>query len=136
MAKNQENIDVKRAETSPSPVQQTDSLIPLVDIYEKDDNTVITAELPGVKPENLDLRVDKGVLTIAAQSNIDVAPAQPGKDFTPTYLDFSGGQFFRAFALGDEVDRDSIQAELKEGVLTVTLPRAPQAKTRKIEIKG
>ena len=105
---------------------------PLVDIYETNDGTtVLKAELPGAGPETLDIRVDKGVLTIAANGTLPEA----GKEYARTYVGFTGGQYFRAFALSDEVDRDRIDAKLTDGVLTVRLPRAKAAQTRKIEIK-
>ncbi|MBN1554793.1 MAG: Hsp20/alpha crystallin family protein [Phycisphaerae bacterium] len=102
-----------------------------MDIYERTDGaTVLVAEVPGAKSESLDIRVDKGVLTITADGRRESL----GDQYARTYTGFMGGQFFRAFALSDEVDRDNIQASLSDGLLTVTLPRAEAAQTRKIEI--
>ena len=105
---------------------------PLVDIYETDDGTtVLSAELPGAGQDNIDIRVDKGVLTISA------AAAEPefAGEYARTYVGFSGGQYFRAFALSDAVDREQIGASLADGVLTLRLPPAAEAQTRKIPIK-
>jgi HSP20 family protein len=105
---------------------------PLVDIYETEDGTtVLLAELPGATPETLDMRVDKGVLTVSAEAPLP----EVGEEYTPTYTGFVGGHFFRAFALSDEVDREKIEASLEDGLLTVKLPRAAAARTRKIQIK-
>jgi len=126
----------KKVEVSVDPARMEpgeDAFTPLVDIYEeKDGTTVLVAEVPGAKSESVDVRVDKGVLTITADGRREPM----GDEYARTYTGFMGGQFFRAFALSDEVDRDSIQASLSEGLLTVRLPRAAAAQTRKIEITG
>ncbi len=109
-----------------------DSFAPLVDVYEMEDGaTMLVAELPGAVAETLDIRVDKGVLTIAADGHLD----QPGQEYARTYTGFVGGQFFRVFALSDGIDREKIDATLADGILILRLPRAAAAKTRKIEIK-
>ncbi|MCK4602212.1 MAG: Hsp20/alpha crystallin family protein [Phycisphaerae bacterium] len=109
------------------------TFVPLVDIYEADDEgIVLAAEVPGAAKETIDVRVDKGVLTVEAEAPL----GEVGEGYTVTYRGFSGGQYFRAFALSDEIDRDKIEASLADGVLTLRLPRAAAAKTRKIEIKG
>lgn len=110
-----------------------DSFAPAVDIYEtQDGTTMMVAELPGAKTESVDIRVDKGVLTIYADGRLP----EIGKDYTRTYTGFVSGEFFRAFALSDEIDRDKIEAAFKDGVLTVTLPKAAAMASRKIEIKS
>lgn len=120
-----------RTGTVAAPAEET-TFTPFVDIYETEDGTtVLTAELPGASPESVDIRVDKGVLTIKADGQLpDV-----GDEYARTYTGFVGGEFFRAFALSDEMDRDGIEAALTDGVLTLRLPRAAAAKTRKIELK-
>jgi HSP20 family molecular chaperone IbpA len=108
-----------------------DAYMPLVDVYEKSDGTtVLVAEAPGARQESVDIRVDKGVLTIAADGRRDAA-----EGYRRVYTGFVGGQYFRAFALSDEVDRDRIDATLADGLLTITLPRAAAAQTRRIEIR-
>jgi HSP20 family protein len=112
--------------------RREEAFSPLVDIYETEDGTtVLLAELPGATSETLDIRVDKGVLTVSAEAPLP----EVGEEYSPTYTGFVGGDFFRAFALSDEVDRERIQASLEDGLLTVTLPRATAASTRKIPIK-
>ena len=104
---------------------------PLADIYETDAELVLVADVPGVGPEALNIQVDKGVLTLEAESTFDV----PGEEYAGTYVGFQPGTFFRAFALSDEIDREKISAQVANGVVTVHLPKAPSAKSRKIEIK-
>jgi len=109
-----------------------DAFAPMVDIYEAEDGTTfLLAELPGATAESLDIRVDKGVLTIRA----DGSPAELGKEYSRTYTGFVGGEYFRAFALSDEIDRERIEASLADGLLTLKLSKAAAAQTRKIEIK-
>lgn len=105
---------------------------PVVDIYEMEDGTtVVEAEVPGAAKDTLDIRVDKGVLTIAAEARVPL----PGPDYTRTYVSFENGKYYRAFALSDEVDRDRIEASMADGMLTLRLPRAAAAQTRRIEVK-
>ena len=109
-----------------------DAFSPLVDIYEAEDGTtVLTAEIPGASADSLDIRVDKGVLSISADARCELRE----KDYTRTYTGFARGQYFRALAVSDEIDRDKIEASLADGVMTLRLPRAAAAKTRKIQIK-
>jgi len=106
---------------------------PLVDIYEEQDGTtVLAAEVPGASRDGVDIRVDKGVLTILA----DAPLAEPAEEYAKMYVGFTGGQYYRAFALSDEIDRDKIEARLSDGLLTIRLPRAAAAKTRKIQVKA
>jgi len=131
MAKNEKEMPVTAGRVRRRPDEET--YAPLVDIYETDDGTtVLTAEMPGACQDSIDIRVDKGVLQISAEAD----PGQPGDQYTRTYTGFVGGQYFRAFALSDEVDREKIEAAYDNGVLTLRLPRAAAAKTRKIEIKS
>jgi len=109
-----------------------DALTPAVDIYDAEDGTIVlVAEVPGAGNDKVDVRVEKGVLTIWADGTLP----DLGVGYTRTYTAFSGGEYFRAFALSDEVDRERIEASLTDGVLTVRLPRGAAAKTRKIDIK-
>ena len=108
-----------------------DTYSPLVDIHETDEELVLVAEVPGVEKDDISVQVDKGVLTLEAEAKFDV----PGEDYARTYVSFQPGQFFRAFALSDEIDREKISASVSNGVLTVRLPKAASAKSRKIDIQ-
>ncbi len=108
-----------------------DTYTPLVDIHETDCELVIVAEVPGAGRDDITVQVDKGVLTLQADST----PEAPGEQYAQTYVSFQPGQYFRAFALSDEIDRERISATCSDGVLTVRLPKAKTAKSRKIEIK-
>jgi HSP20 family molecular chaperone IbpA len=103
-------------------------LAPPVDIYETADGLVVMADLPGVAKEALDVRVENGVLTLHGRAT----HASPGD---PIYREFEIVNFYRQFELGDKVDQAKIAAELKHGVLTLHLPKAEEAKPRRVEVK-
>jgi HSP20 family molecular chaperone IbpA len=100
---------------------------PPVDIYEMPDGLVVTADLPGVTPEHLNVRVDNHILTIQAQVG-----QEPVAE--PTYREYELVNYFRQFELSDKVDEGKISADLKHGVLTLMLPKAEEAKPRKITV--
>lgn len=104
---------------------------PLVDVYETEKEVVLVAEVPGARREDVSLRVDKGVLTVEAGTSCQ----SPPEKYARTYVGFEPGQYFRAFALSDEIDREKISASVVNGVLTVRLPKAAAARRRRIEIK-
>ncbi len=101
---------------------------PAVDIYETLDGLVVKADLPGVTKDGLDLRVENNLLTIRGRA----AHCAPGEML---YREYQLANFFRQFELSDKVDQQSISAELKHGVLTLNLPKAEEAKPRKIEVR-
>lgn len=101
---------------------------PAVDIYETLDGLVVKADLPGVTKDGLDLRVENNLLTIRGRAS----HCAPGEML---YREYQLANFFRQFELSDRVDQQNISAELKHGVLTLNLPKAEEAKPRKIEIR-
>jgi HSP20 family molecular chaperone IbpA len=101
---------------------------PPVDIYENGDDLVVTADLPGVAKENLDVRVENNLLTIRGKPS-HLASGDP------IYREYELVSFFRQFELNEKVDQSKISAELQHGVLTLRLPKAQEAKPRKIEVK-
>ena len=103
------------------------SVAPPVDIYQTPDGLVVLADVPGVAPEALDVRIDHNVLTIRGQARHGV----PGE---VTYREYALVHFFRQFELNDTVDQRHITADLKSGVLTVHVPKAQEAKPRQIEV--
>jgi HSP20 family molecular chaperone IbpA len=121
-------------EDQPAPAQEPTRnseryLAPAVDIYETKDGLVVLADLPGVKLENVDVRVDEGVLTIEGRTSHNPAA-------NPIYREFALASFFRQFQLPEQVDVAAIGASLDNGVLRVALPWAAKVKPRKIEVRG
>jgi HSP20 family molecular chaperone IbpA len=107
---------------------QERNVAPPVDIYETPDGLVVMADLPGVAQDDLDVRVDNNILTIRGISR----HAAPGE---PVHREYELINFFRQFELGERIDQGKISAELKHGVLTLNLPKAEEAKARKIEVR-
>lgn len=102
---------------------------PNVDITERKDDTVLTADLAGVDEKSLDITLDKNVITIRGAVDT-TAPS----GYRAAYQEYEVGDYERAFTLSDEVDKDRIQATIKNGVLRLVLPRTAAAKTRKIAV--
>ncbi len=101
---------------------------PPVDIYENKDALVVVADLPCVSKGDLDIRVDDNVLTIKGKTSYQPPPAL-------VHGEFSMVDYFRQFSLNEEVNQEKISAELKNGVLTLKLPKAERSKPRQIEVK-
>lgn len=112
------------------PTRAEDVYVPApVDIYEDEQGLVVLADLPGVEPEGLDVRVERGVLTIQGRA----APLASGD---PIYREYQLAGFFRQFQLPKEVDTARISADLKHGVLTLQLPRSERAQPRRIQVRA
>ena len=101
---------------------------PRVDIYESDNDLVLLADVPGTTKGGVDLKLEDRVLQVTAHRTTTV------KD--PVYSELRNSSYYRAFSLSDEIDSEGISAELKEGVLTVTLPKSAKAKPRTIKVKA
>ncbi|QDU62740.1 Spore protein SP21 [Planctomycetes bacterium Pan216] len=102
---------------------------PRVDIHETPSGLVLTADLPGVTKENLDVLIQDNVLTITGRLVEDERPLG-----SPVYREYHDGVYHRSFILTDEVDADRIQAGLEDGVLTIILPKADRPGPRRIEV--
>jgi HSP20 family protein len=103
---------------------------PALDLYEDKDNLVVHAELPGMKKEEIDISLHEGNLTIAGERKIE---KQYGEKETQRSERFFG-RFQRTISLPKTVDAGAVKASYKDGVLTVTLPKSPEAKPKQIEV--
>ncbi len=103
---------------------------PRIDIWEADDQLVLQADLPGVAPEDLDIQFENRELRIHGK----VTPRHENIRFL--YGEYGIGDFYRSFAIGENIDADKISAELKDGVLTLHLPKTEAVKSRRIEVKA
>jgi HSP20 family protein len=104
---------------------------PAVNLTEKGDNFYVRAELPGVKPESLDISVVEGRLQIRGERKIDV------EDQKTSYhrREREGGFFRRTIALPSKVDPGKVSASMRNGVLTITLPKSEEVKPKKITVR-
>ena len=102
-----------------------------LDIYETDDAFVVKAFVPGVSPDHLDITMQQNTLTIKAEQPVE---QQEGVRY---YLrERTGGTWLRSFELPAAIDSEHIDARLENGVLWLTLPKAPEAKPHKVQIKA
>jgi HSP20 family molecular chaperone IbpA len=104
---------------------------PPIDIHEAAEGLTLEADLPGATERNLQIHLEDNVLSLYAK--ID-SPAPDGARLL--HEEYRLGDYQRSFILSDEVDRERISAELKNGVLRLFLPKADRARTRRIEIKS
>jgi HSP20 family molecular chaperone IbpA len=123
---------LKKEATTPEGVERTRPqkvYMPAVDIIEKKNEIVVTADIPGVDERSLDITLEKNVLIIYGK-----VEAEPPKGHRLAFAEYGIGDFHRAFTLSEEVDRERIQATVKNGMLRLILPKAAAAKMRKIAV--
>lgn len=112
----------------PDTRESSRTLTPAVDIFEHEDDLVVVADLPGVEKDQVDVRVDDSILTLKATAKSSL----PGD---PTYREYSLLNYFRQFELSDKVDRDHIKAQMKHGVLSISLPKREEEKPKRITVE-
>jgi len=105
--------------------------VPPADIYETRDNIVAVAEMPGVAPDGVDITLERRVLTIRGRN-----AGYEHTGYQRVYNEYADGDYERVFTLSENIDRDRIEATLKDGVLHLVLPKSETAKPRKIELKA
>ena len=105
--------------------------VPRVDIYETETGLAIIADLPGVGPEDLEVTLEKRVLSIYGRVEED-AP----EGYSQAYREYEVGDFDRQFTLSGDFDINGIEANLKYGVLHLAIPRAPEAAAKRIEVRS
>jgi HSP20 family protein len=107
------------------------SWVPAVDVVETDDDFEIKAELPGLSKDNVKVTLHENVLTIKGEKQEE----KEEKKKSYHRIERSHGAFSRSFVLPSRVQNEKIKADFKDGILTLTVPKAPEAKPREIEIK-
>jgi HSP20 family protein len=108
------------------------SWVPPVDIFEKNENLVLRVELPGVEKDDIEVRIENGVLSLHGQRRRD----QEIEEKNAYRLERSFGAFSRSFSLPTTVDATRIAATYKDGILEVTLPKAEEAKPKRVPIQA
>jgi HSP20 family molecular chaperone IbpA len=118
----------KAGEKSLATRDETAYIAPPVDIFENEESLIVVVDLPGVDKNGVDIRVEDNILTIKGKANY----TQPESIL---HQEFSLQGYYRQFQLSDEVDQSRISAESKNGVLTITLPKAEKSKPKQIKVK-
>ena len=103
---------------------------PAVDIFETEKELTLLADMPGVKSNNLTIGLNKNVLTMSGE-----VEAPEGENEIEVIREYDTGKYFREFTLSNEIDQTKIYAQLKDGVLRLTLPKVEAVTPRKIEVK-
>lgn len=104
---------------------------PAVDIVERANDFLVTADMPGVRAEGVNVRLEEGVLSIDAASSLEADPA-----WTPVHAEYRVGGWHRRFVLPDRTDAERIHAEMKDGVLELILPKLEKHRPRRIEVRS
>jgi HSP20 family protein len=121
----------ERAEqTQPERLRGGVFFTPRVDIIESDQELMVFADLPGVKPADVELRFENGELALHGRAQ----PRQPERG--ALLNEYEVGDFYRAFTIGESINGSKISAEFKNGVLTIHLPKMEKAKPRQITVRG
>jgi len=129
-----QDMDLQKQEAELSGVERTRSrrvFVPKADIYETESDFTLLVDMPGVDESSVDITLEKNELTI----NGDVEPERP-EGYSLAYAEYGIGDFQRSFVLSNEIDREKIEASVKNGVLRLVLPKSPAAKSRKISVKA
>jgi HSP20 family molecular chaperone IbpA len=103
------------------------TIVPRVDLYETDTRFVLLADMPGVTSDGLEVTAERESLTI--RGRVD-APER-----TPDYQEFELGEYYRTFTLTDDLDTDGVTGTLRDGVLTVEIPKSPRVQPKKIPVR-
>jgi HSP20 family molecular chaperone IbpA len=105
--------------------------LPRVDIYETETGLVIAADLPGVNPDGLEVTLDKRVLSIYGRVDEETP-----EGYSLVYREYEVGDFERQFTLSGDFDINGIEANLKDGMLHLAIPRAPEPEAKRIQIRS
>ena len=123
----QEKREVEKGQEATVP---TRAFMPNADVFETDDTLTVVLEMPGVDRGNIAINVENGLLTVEGRINF-----AKYEGLQPVYSEYNVGPYRRSFRLSSHVNQDKISAEMRDGVITLVLPKAEEAKPRRIEVK-
>jgi HSP20 family molecular chaperone IbpA len=119
-----QELEKKQEGTKPGRV-----FIAVTDIFETDQALTVLLEMPGVNKDSVDVRVENDVLSV--EGHVDFSNYA---GLQPVYTEYNVGNYARSFHLSSKIEQDAIKAELKDGVMTLVLPKAEKARARKINV--
>jgi HSP20 family protein len=119
----------REVEKSQEATRPTRAFLPTTDIFETEDALTMVLEMPGVDRDNIEVSVENGVLTVEGKINF-------GKyeGLQPVYSEYNIGPYRRTFRISSRIDQDKIRAEMRDGVITLVLPKAEEAKPRRMRL--
>jgi HSP20 family protein len=119
------------AETGAERTRDRSAFVPRADIYETEEAITVVTDMPGVDETSLDITLENNVLSLDGY----VEPLEP-EGYSLAYAEYRVGDYQRAFTLSDQIDRNGIEAVIKDGVLRLYLPKISEARKRSIAIKA
>ena len=124
----QQKREVDKGQEATAPMR---AFMPNADIFETEDALTLVLEMPGVDRDNIGISVENSVLTVEGKINL-------GKyeGLQPVYGEYNVGPYRRSFRISSRIDQDKINAEMRDGVITLVLPKAEEAKPRRIEVRA
>jgi HSP20 family protein len=122
----QQKREVEKKQESTIPGRE---FVPPTDVFETDEALTVLLEMPGVKKENVDIQLENDVITV--EGRVDFSNYE---GLQPLYTEYNVGNFRRSFQVSSKIDQERISAELKEGVMTLVLPKSEKARARKISL--
>jgi HSP20 family molecular chaperone IbpA len=120
---------VKKEQSVPERSREIPAVVPLVDIYESDEEILLRADMPGVEKKDISINIDNGKLSLGGIRKFESKGSAQWEEFGDV-------EYQRTFSVPQTIDIDKIIAELKDGVLNLHLPKSEAAKPRQIEIKA
>jgi HSP20 family molecular chaperone IbpA len=133
MAKGQDVTTTKESASMDQSKAKEEQLVlrPLVDIFEDAHGITVQAEMPGVTRDRLNIQADRNNLTIEGDAVIDMPAGMEA-----IYADVQATRYARSFVLSGELETDAIDAKMKDGVLTIRIPKRSEFRPRKIEVRA
>jgi len=120
---------VKKDQSMPERSREIPAVVPLVDIYENDEEILLRADMPGVEKKDISINIDNGKLSLGGIRKFE-------SKGSAQWEEFGNVEYQRTFSVPQTIDIEKIVAELKNGVLNLHLPKSEAAKPRQIEIKA
>lgn len=133
MAENTKEMELQEQELVQEETERTREcrcFAPRTDIYEVEDEIILALDMPGINENAFEITLEKNILNVKGYAQIE-----DPDEFTLTLSEYETGDYERSFRVSDEIAKDKIEAVYKDGVLRLTLPKAEQAKARKIAVK-
>ena len=133
MTENTKEMELQEQELVQEETERTREcrcFVPRTDIYEVEDEIILALDMPGINENAFEITLEKNILNVKGYAQIE-----DPDEFTLTLSEYETGDYERSFRVSDEIAKDKIEAVYKDGVLRLTLPKAEQAKARKIAVK-
>jgi HSP20 family molecular chaperone IbpA len=133
MAENTKEMELQEQELVQEETERTREcrcFVPRTDIYEVEDEIILALDMPGINENAFEITLEKNILNVKGYAQIE----EPD-EYTLTLVEYETGDYERSFRVSDAIAKDKIEAVYNDGVLRLTLPKAEQAKARKIAVK-